>query len=561
MTSSLAQSSGDKKFGPTPLGAPGQPGWAQIKDRDCYVWDPQPTAGESIAWTGDCENGFATGVGTAHLFTASGAPSNQLEGKATAGKLEGEVTVTYPDGSRYVGNLDASGLRTGFGELTYSNGVIAKGVFIDGRYDGEATISYPDGRRYLGNVNASGSPSGLGTLTYPTGLNDKGFFVGGEFVGQENRDFSDIKLVIQEAAQGMKDGHIKDAEALYESEIGLLSKRIGSIHWYIANAQDTLAGLYLFDKQFDRAEELLRSSLAMFDAYFGEDNINDSLPLIALGVLYEQQHLYSDAETYYQHALRIEQRRSNVDAKNTITCLTGLGRIYQIQARYRDSERSYKQAIDTAGKISGSESVEVARILEDIASLYDVQDHYNEAESMYTRALAIMTKVYGENHYLTARILNDLAHLYLGNEDYSKAEVFYQRALSIHEHTFGEYHTSVVTDVVADVIGLAELCLAQDRYQEAEALLKRALSLDSENPNALYDLGKAYSFQGRKLDAEAILERSINSTKNLYGENDVLIPHVLDTLADMYFNDRQYSNAKTLINRSITMKTASSRQR
>jgi hypothetical protein len=241
VTSCVAQPSGAEKFAPTPIAAPAQPGWVQVRDRDCYVWDPVPVAGESVTWTGECEGGFATGIGKVHWFTATGATSNQLEGNAIAGKLDGEVTVTYPDGRRYVGNLDASGKRTG-----------------------------------------------LGAFTYPTGLVDRGFFIGGWFVGQENRDVSDIIILKQEATQAENVGHFKAAEALYESEINLVSKRFGSTHWFIALAQNDLAAVYLTDDQLDRAGRLLRSSIEMFDRYFGEDNVNDVIPLTGLGFLYSR---------------------------------------------------------------------------------------------------------------------------------------------------------------------------------------------------------------------------------------------------------------------------------
>ena len=381
------------------MAAPAQPGWVQVKDRDCYVWDPLPVAGESVTWTGECEGGFATGIGKVHWFTATGATSTELEGKETAGKLEGEVTVTYPDGSRYVGNLDASGNTTGFG-----------------------------------------------VFTYPTGLVDRGFFVGGRFVGQD-RDNSEIKEIYQKGVEAWNGGHFKDAETLYEKEINLLSKQLGSAHLYIAYEEEQLAATYITDDQFDHVEKLLRSSIEIFDRYFGEDNIHDSEPLIYLGNLYSEQGHYSDAETYYQHALRTEQRNSNVDNMHIIACLNGLAAIYFVEARFHDSENCIDRLSTSQKKLSVLESNLAANISENIAAIYIEQGRYSEAESILTRALAITTKLKGENHFYTALILERLSELYRDTGNYSKAEAFSRRALSINERTFGEHNSSILADV------------------------------------------------------------------------------------------------------------------
>jgi CHAT domain-containing protein/cytochrome c-type biogenesis protein CcmH/NrfG len=486
------------------LAAPGQPGWIRIKDRDCYLWEANPMAGESIIWTGECENGFATGGGKALLFTASGASSNQLEGAAVDGKLEGEIAVTYPDGSRYVGKLNSSGLRSGFG-----------------------------------------------TFTYPTGLIEKGYFIDGEFVGQENRDTSDLKLIEQQCAQALGARHLKDAEALCQSEIDLLTKRFGPTHWRTAAKKVVLARIYIIDNTFGPVEDLLHAAMGSFDRYLGEDNINDGAPLIELGNLYLKQYRYSDAEISYQHALRIEQHSSGNNNINIIYCLTGLAEAYLRQARYDDSETSYKKALNTATQYVGTDSASItAAVLKGLASLYDMKGRYSEAALLLNRSLATIIKTDGEDSLSTAFVLQELGRFYQHTESYGKAELVFRRALGIHEKV-GDGGGAMVLE---DLTELAETYLLQGRYLEAEILLKRALSIDSQDFIALLSLGQAYYQQGRQPEAEATIEQSLNTERKRRGENQLEMTTILNSLAELYSNERRYDYAKMLINQGITIR-------
>ena len=55
---------------------------------------------------------------------------------------------TYNDGV-YIGEFDSDGSKHGLGELTYTNGSMAKGMFIDNQYNGY--------RKYLADREEFGS--------------------------------------------------------------------------------------------------------------------------------------------------------------------------------------------------------------------------------------------------------------------------------------------------------------------------------------------------------------------------------------------------------------------
>ena len=57
----------------------------------------------------------------------------------------GNVTETYPNGDKYVGELKNS-KRNGYGALTFRNGDNYIGQWKDNKYHGEGSMTYANGR-------------------------------------------------------------------------------------------------------------------------------------------------------------------------------------------------------------------------------------------------------------------------------------------------------------------------------------------------------------------------------------------------------------------------------
>lgn len=70
-------------------------GW--IEDQHgCKHWNAHPQPGESVSWSGACEDGFASGHGELQWFS-NNEPASLIVGNLVKGKLEGEAHVTNKD--------------------------------------------------------------------------------------------------------------------------------------------------------------------------------------------------------------------------------------------------------------------------------------------------------------------------------------------------------------------------------------------------------------------------------------------------------------------------------
>jgi tetratricopeptide (TPR) repeat protein len=469
--------------------------------------------GESVTWTGKCESGFATGGGKAHWFAASGASSNQLDGAAVAGKLEGEIAVTYPDGSKYVGKLNSSGLRTGFG-----------------------------------------------TLTYPAGLNDKGFFVDGEFVGEQKLDTPDFEMSMQKARQAFSGRHFSEAETIYENAINSVTKRLGPQHFYIAQAQSWLALAYIYGKQsrqslidqfFLDIYFLLDSSIDIFERYFGKDNVYDIPPLLGLGDLYKDQNEYSDAEKSYLHAINIVDHNQSIigdaereaDRSYMFGARLRLATLYHLEGRYREAELPLQEALRLLEKSGISDDLETDAVLTELTSIYHDEDRSGEAENIRAIVLAISTSLFDENIFNTINALSNLAHTIYLEGRYSKAEELLRASLNVKEHILGTQHESLVVDLLC----LGYIYEAQERYANAEAILRRTLSIDGENTTVISELIHVYTAEKKYSDMEVILNKLVNIAKT-YDDDDLRLPDILDCLAMLLLDIGNNTDAENLTN-------------
>ena len=113
----------------------------------------------------------------------SGAPesgwisASDPGGQRTRGRLTEGNTITYSDGSMYVGGFEDY-KKEGQGTLTYANGDVYTGLFADDRKNGYGTLTYAGGDVYEGNFE-NDYPSGAGKMTYADGSVYEGQFAAG----------------------------------------------------------------------------------------------------------------------------------------------------------------------------------------------------------------------------------------------------------------------------------------------------------------------------------------------------------------------------------------------
>lgn len=124
----------------------------------------------------------------------------------------------------------------------------------------------------------------------------------------------------------------------------------------LGRSLNNLAAVYYKQKDYDRAEPLMRRSLSVLTESLGRDNAD------------------------------VAQTQKNLAA------------IYYLQGNYADAEPLLQESLSTLERLHGPNHAYVATVLNNLAALYQTQDRYVDAEPLLSRSLGIWEGLLGPNH-------------------------------------------------------------------------------------------------------------------------------------------------------------------
>src|SRR5579875_63912 len=237
----------------------------------------------------------------------------------------------------------------------------------------------------------------------------------------------------------------------------------------VAETLNDLGVVYSNQKDYAKAEALMRQALVLLQGALGPDHPDVAVATNNVAVQLRHQRKYAEAEPLFLQALSIWQKRVHSEESANIARTTNnLAQLYVAQERTALAEQRFQEAIALWERIRGPEHPDVARTLTNLARLYRDQGRYVEAEPLFLRARAIRDKMLGPDHPDVAQSLHDLALLYMKQDRLAEAEPLLQLALDIREQAFGSDH-ALVAETLTDYA-----LLLQETGREAEADTMRA---------------------------------------------------------------------------------------
>lgn len=87
------------------------PNWIKDNSSNCWAANPDPSPGETISWTGGCENNLLSGAGTLTWYI-NGKAVGRDEGTFKNGELSGHGRLSFADGASYDGDFPGKGVLT-----------------------------------------------------------------------------------------------------------------------------------------------------------------------------------------------------------------------------------------------------------------------------------------------------------------------------------------------------------------------------------------------------------------------------------------------------------------
>ncbi len=315
--------------------------------------------------------------------------------------------------------------------------------------------------------------------------------------------------------------------------------------------------LFQFQGRYRDAESLFKLVLETDEKKLGIKHSQIATDLNNLGCLLQAQGKYSEAESLYRRALRIVETQLGSDHLEVAQSMNNLGSLLQAQGRYTEAEKFYIRSLQIREIELGLEHPYVGSSLNNLAGLLEDQGNRKDAEGLYRRALKIFEQALGTDNLNVATVLNNLAVLLQAQSNYSESAPLYERALMIREKQLGIDHP----DVANSLNNLAGLLQAQGKYKEAVPLYERALmirekQLGVDHPdvaNSLNDLAGLFKAQGKYNEAESLLRRALwIREQRLKSEHpDVAIS--LNNLGGVLQAQGKYDEATTLVKRALSI--------
>jgi CHAT domain-containing protein/tetratricopeptide (TPR) repeat protein len=330
--------------------------------------------------------------------------------------------------------------------------------------------------------------------------------------------------------------------AAQQTDLNTIYKRIGELY----DAGDYPAAL----AEAERYEAAVK-------ARFGVNRADYGAALNNLGMVYEAQGNYADAEGLYKRALAIYEKARGAEHPDVAQVLNHLAIVYYDQGKYTDAEGLYKRALSIREKALRAGHPDIAQTINNLALVYQEQGKYADAEGLYKRALVILERAFGQHHPRLADSLDNLGMVYAAQDRYADAEGLHKRALAIYEKRLGPGHP----DVAKALDKLSHVYEAQGKYAETEGLLKRALAIDeqalgADHPGvakALNNLALVYWHEGKYVDAEGLYKRALVIKEKAFSASNPDVASTLNNLALVYQDQGKYADAEGLLKRALAI--------
>lgn len=266
-------------------------------------------------------------------------------------------------------------------------------------------------------------------------------------------------------------GLLNEARAHIESAHAVRQSLLPAGHHDLAESQFDLAELLYAQREFPRAEALLRESLETHRRLRGEENVDTA-------------RVWND-----------------------------LGAVLRAQGKLDEAEAALRSAIRIREKSAGAASLETAESLNNLAGVLRARGDLNGAAEYMDRSLAIRQRLLRDDHPLLIQSKANMAVLVASQGDLSRAEVMLREVVELDRRVYGEDHLNLATDLS----GLGQVLMLQARYAEAEPFLSQAahirrLRLDEDDMRLLISqayLGRCHMAQLRFDEAELLLAEAL----------------------------------------------------
>ena len=180
----------------------------------------------------------------------------------------------------------------------------------------------------------------------------------------------------------------------------------------------------LQQQNFTEAEQLFERALETAERFPpGDARLGKSLNNLA--AVYYAEKDYARAEPLMRRSLNVLKEALGPESADVAQIMKNLAALYFLQGDTAAAEPLLKQSLSILEKVHGPNHAYVATVLSNLAGLYQAQDRYSDAEPLLSRSLEIWETLLGTDHpdVVKSRELLNRVRLAQGFPDFERAAI------------------------------------------------------------------------------------------------------------------------------------------
>lgn len=362
-----------------------------------------------------------------------------------------------------------------------------------------------------------------------------------------------------------QEGKYPQAERALQDADDTFGRVVAKDHPDRAQGAVWFATLYQDQGRLADMEAVLKPALPALAKMKPDGNIDyypDALRL--LGIAYNGQGRYREAEESHRQALRLREQHYGPNHGRVADSLNSLGIVYQDTGRLPEAEQCYRRALVIREKVAAAKGdaksrrfaeQDVAGTLANVALILEIQGRYAEAETLNKQALEIYKRTTTPEYHGLTTIYNNLGIVYRQQGRLAEAESCQRSVLD-----WRKQHLDAGNTRLADShCNLGAIYQDQKRFTDAEASIRQALTIyekahagPHESIGACYSsLGSLFLAQGRFPEAEKAINHALETREKTLGPAHPDCAGSLLTLARLYFQQGRLDEMRPTLERVI----------
>ena len=339
---------------------------------------------------------------------------------------------------------------------------------------------------------------------------------------------------------------------------------VDSLYLYVSKELKIIGKNYYSNGDYEMAKYIYNQQFSWNVSYIGLFNVEHSILLNNLGLLYSDLGEYEKVEKYYIEALNIMEKISEETSIEYAVLLSNLATTYEKLKEYAKAEKYYLEALDIYTKNLETTLPYYTIILQSLGQLYMETEKYTTAERYFLDLLNVLksnSDIYQVEHNM---VLNTLTLMYSRIGNYHKAE---QYALEALDWCKSEIGTSHPQEYATTLNNLGNLYLEIGDYQKAEQFCIMSVEFHKdinshqeiddvsqlEYANALNTLGQFYLKTGDPIKAQKNLLDALNIRKMFFDLDPTSYIGSLNNLGQLYWDIGDYPRAEKYLNEALSI--------